>query len=130
MPRQARIDAPGALHHVIARGIERRKIFKDNIDRNAFLERLGNILSDTKTSCFAWALIPNHFHLLLRSGSQPLSTVMRRLLTGHAMGFNRRHRRSGQLFQNRYKSILCYSAQINSPHYAQVNSPLQVIRQI
>jgi putative transposase len=107
MPRQARIDAPGALHHVIVRGIERRKIFKDNIDRNAFLVRLGNILSDTKTSCFAWALIPNHFHLLLRSGKQPLSTVMRRLLTGHAMGFNRRHRRNGQLFQNRYKSILC-----------------------
>lgn len=68
---------------------------------------IGNILSDTKTSCFAWALIPNHFHLLLRSGSQPLATVMRRLLTGHAMGFNRRHHRSGQLFQNRYKSILC-----------------------
>ena len=107
MPRQARIDAPGALHHVIVRGIERRTIFKDNIDRDAFLQRLGNILSDTKTSCFAWALIPNHFHLLLRSGSQPLSTVMRRLLTGHAMSFNRRHRRSGQLFQNRYKSILC-----------------------
>lgn len=107
MPRQARIDAPGALHHVIVRGIERRTIFKDNIDRHAFLQRLGIILSDTKTSCFAWALIPNHFHLLLRSGSQPLSTIMRRLLTGHAMGFNRRHRRSGQLFQNRYKSILC-----------------------
>ena len=107
MPRQARIDAPGALHHVIVRGIERRTIFKDNIDRYAFLQRLGIILSDTKTSCFAWALIPNHFHLLLRSGNQPLSTVMRRLLTGYAIGFNRRHRRSGQLFQNRYKSILC-----------------------
>jgi REP element-mobilizing transposase RayT len=107
MPRQARIDAPGALHHVIVRGIERRTIFKDNIDRDAFVQRLGNILSETKTSCFAWALIPNHFHLLLRSGSQPLSTVMRRLLTSHAMSFNRRHRRNGQLFQNRYKSILC-----------------------
>lgn len=107
MPRQARIDAPGALHHVIARGIERRNIFKDNADRKAFLERLGKVLTDTKTSCFAWALIPNHFHLLLRSGSKPLSTVMRRLLTGHAIEFNRRHRRSGHLFHNRYKSILC-----------------------
>ena len=107
MPRQARIDAPGALHHVIVRGIERRKIFKDNIDRRDFLTRLGKVLSETNTRCFAWALVPNHFHLLLRSGNRSLATVMRRLLTGYAMGFNRRHRRSGQLFQNRYKSILC-----------------------
>jgi len=107
MPRQARIDAPGALHHVIVRGIERRNIFNDNIDRFDFLKRLGKVLSETQTRCFAWALIPNHFHLLLRSGNPSLSTVMRRVLTGYALGFNRRHRRSGQLFQNRYKSILC-----------------------
>ena len=107
MPRNARIDAPGALNHIIVRGIERRKIFEDDTDRINFLDRLGKVLSETGTKCFAWALIPNHFHLLLRTGACPLSTVMRRLLTGHAMNFNRRHRRSGQLFQNRYKSILC-----------------------
>jgi REP element-mobilizing transposase RayT len=107
MPRKARIDAPGALHHIIVRGIERRKIFEDDADRNNFLERLGKILSATGTQCFAWALIPNHFHLLLRTGTYQIATVMQRLLTGHAMHFNRRHRRSGQLFQNRYKSILC-----------------------
>jgi hypothetical protein len=81
MPRQARIDAPGALHHVIVRGIERRKIFKDNTDRLDFLMRLGKVLSDTHTRCFAWALIPNHFHLLLRNGNRSLATVKRRLLT-------------------------------------------------
>ncbi|MFC1505258.1 transposase [Thermodesulfobacteriota bacterium] len=107
MPRKARIDAPGALHHIIVRGIERRKIFSDTFDRLNFLDRLGKVLSETDTKCLAWALIPNHFHLLLRTGVCPLSTVMRRLLTGHAMHFNRRHRRTGQLFQNRYKSILC-----------------------
>lgn len=107
MPRQARIDAPGALHHIIVRGIERRKIFRDDTDRYDFLDRLGKVLTETGTSCFAWALIPNHFHLLLRTGRSPISKVMSRLLTGHAMAFNRRHRRSGQLFQNRYKSILC-----------------------
>jgi putative transposase len=107
MPRKARIDAPGALHHIIVRGIERRKIFYDDNDRDNFLDRLGNILTDTKTSCFAWALIPNHLHLLLRTGVTPIATVMRRLLTGYAVSFNRRHRRHGQLFQNRYKSILC-----------------------
>ena len=107
MPRQARIDAPGALHHIIVRGIERRKIFKDDGDRIDFLDRLGKVLSETDTNCFAWALIPNHFHLLLRTGAYPLATVMRRLLTGYAMSFNRRYHQSGQLFQNRYKSILC-----------------------
>jgi putative transposase len=107
MPRKARIDAPGALHHIIVRGIERRKIFKDDTDRIDFLNRLEKVLSETDTDCFAWALIPNHFHILLRTGAYPLATVMRRLLTGYAMSFNRRYHRSGQLFQNRYKSILC-----------------------
>jgi REP element-mobilizing transposase RayT len=92
MPRKARIDTVGALHHIIVRGIERRKIFYDDIDRDNFLNRLGAILTDTKTPCFAWALIPNHLHLLLRTGVAPIATVMRRLLTGYAISFNRRHR--------------------------------------
>ncbi|MBW1726801.1 MAG: transposase [Deltaproteobacteria bacterium] len=107
MPRKARIDAAGALHHIICRGIERKEIFKDDIDRNNFVDRLGSILAETKTPCFAWALIPNHFHLLLRTANVPIATIMRRLLTGYAVSFNRRHRRHGHLFQNRYKSILC-----------------------
>ena len=82
MPRQARIDAPGALHHVICRGIERRKIFRDNKDRNDFIERLGSVFTETSTPCLAWALMPNHFHLLLRTGHTPIAGVMRRLLTG------------------------------------------------
>ena len=107
MPRQARLDAPGVLQHVMARGIERRKIFWDDKDRSSFLERLALILEETQTQCYAWTLIPNHFHLLLRIGQTPLSTVMRRLMTGYAVTFNIRHRRSGHLFQNRYKSVVC-----------------------
>ncbi|MFH1628587.1 MAG: transposase, partial [Pseudomonadota bacterium] len=107
MPRQARLDAPGLLQHVMARGIERREIFKDDIDRRSFLDRLAVILEETQTQCYAWALIPNHLHLLLRTTQAPLPTVMRRLMTGHAVTFNRRHRRAGHLFQNRYKSIVC-----------------------
>lgn len=107
MPRKSRIDAPGALHHIIARGIEGSKIFRDNTDCNNFLDRLGGIIKETNTSCFGWALIPNHFHLVLRTGDVPIATVMRRLLTGYGVSHNRRHRRSGHLFQNRYKSILC-----------------------
>ena len=105
MPRKVCIDAPGALHHIIARGIERRKIFFDSADRDNFLKRLGIILTETRTPCFAWTLIPNHLHLLLRTGPTPIATVMRRLLTGYAVSFNRRHRRHGQMFQNRYKSM-------------------------
>jgi REP element-mobilizing transposase RayT len=107
MPRKARIDAPGTVQHIICRGIERSLIFKDDQDRENFLKRLDTILEQTCTPCYAWALIPNHFHLLLRTGNTSISTVMRRLLTGYAVSFNLRHRRSGHLFQNRFKSILC-----------------------
>ena len=95
MPRRSRIDAPGALHHIIDRGINRQRIFNDDADRNNFLDRLGNILAETQTACFAWALIPNHFHLLLRTGTTAISAVMRWLLTGYAVSYNFRHRRHG-----------------------------------
>jgi REP element-mobilizing transposase RayT len=71
------------------------------------MELLGDLPVDTKTSCYAWALIPNHFHPLLRTGNVPISVLMKKLLTGYAVNFNRRHNRYGHLFQNRYKSILC-----------------------
>jgi len=107
MPRQPRLDAPGLIQHVMARGIERRKIFRDDDDRESFLQRFALILEETQTQCYAWALMPNHFHLLLRIGPTPLSKVMRRLMTGYAVTFNGRHRRRGHLFQNRYKSVIC-----------------------
>jgi putative transposase len=107
MPRQARLDAPGALHHVMIRGIERRAIFRNDRDREDFLDRLASLLPETGTLCYAWAFLPNHAHFLFRSGSIGIAALMRRLLTGYAVSFNLRHRRHGQLFQNRYKSILC-----------------------
>ena len=107
MPRMSRLDTPGLLHHIIIRGIERRKIFSDNKDREDFIERLSILLPKTKTQCYAWAFMNNHAHFLLRSGTAGISTFMRRLLTGYAVCYNRRHRRHGQLFQNRYKSIIC-----------------------
>jgi putative transposase len=107
MARQARIDAAGLLHHVMIRGIERRNIFRDDGDRNNFIERLALLLPETGTICYAWSLMPNHAHLLLRSGPNGITTLMRRLLTGYAVTFNRGHHRTGRLFQNRYKSIIC-----------------------
>lgn len=84
MPRKARIDAPGALHHIILRSIERQPIFKDDQDYRNYLDRLGGVLIETSTPCYAWVLMPNHVHLLLRTGLVPLATVMRRVLTGYA----------------------------------------------
>jgi putative transposase len=107
MPRKSRIDAPEALQHVIARGINRQAIFSDKSDYKDFLHRLGDIVSTSTTSCYAWALLPNHFHLLLKTGDVSVSRVMQRLLTGYVVTYNRRHYRVGHLFQNRYKSILC-----------------------
>ena len=107
MPRLARLDAPGVLHHIIIRGIERRLIFRDGQDRRNFLQRLAILLPETQTICYAWVLMPNHAHFLLRSGPGGISNLMRSLLTGYAISFNLRHRRHGQLFQNRYKSIIC-----------------------
>lgn len=107
MPRKGRIDFPGALHHIIVRGINRRNIFFDRRDRREFLRRLNKGLVETGVECFSWALIPNHVHLLLKTANRPLTDLMRSLLTGYALCFNKRHQRVGYLFQNRYKSILC-----------------------
>ncbi len=89
------------------RGIERRNIFRNDRDRNDLLNRLASLLTETKTICYAWAFMPNHAHFLLRSGPSGIAFLMRKLLTGYAVSFNRRYHRTGQLFQNRYKSIIC-----------------------
>ena len=76
-------------------------------DRENFLERLSDLCRADALSVYAWALMGNHFHLLLRTDNQLLSKSMRKLLTGYVVNYNRRHTRYGHLFQNRYKSILC-----------------------
>jgi REP element-mobilizing transposase RayT len=84
MPRVARLDSPGVLQHVIVRGNEGKKIFLDDQDRRQFLDRLPQLLKDPETLCYGWALIPNHFHLLLLPCRFKLAALMRRLLTGYA----------------------------------------------
>ena len=107
MPRTARLYTPGLLHHIMIRGIERRKIFNDDKDRENIIERLSILLPETKTQCYAWSFLSNHAHFLFRSGPHGIAGLMRRLLTGYAVSYNKRHRRHGQLFQNRYKSVIC-----------------------
>jgi REP element-mobilizing transposase RayT len=106
MPRSARLDAPQSLHHVIVRGIERHRIVADDDDRNMFVERMGELSQHLQTPVYAWALMTNHAHIFLRSGPVGLAGFMRKLLTGYAVRYNRRHNRYGHLFQNRYKSIV------------------------
>jgi REP element-mobilizing transposase RayT len=90
----------------MGRGIEGIKIFGHKKDREDFLDRLAELVSDDALRIYAWVLLSNHFHLLTRTDKQPLAASMRKLLTGYAVNFNCRHKRHGHLFQNRYKSIL------------------------
>jgi putative transposase len=106
MPRGPRLDAPGALHHVMARGIEGCRIFREAADYDDFLDRVTTLAIAGAWVVYAWALLPNHFHILVRTGTRPLARSMRSLLTGYAVALNRRHKRRGHLFQNRYKSIV------------------------
>jgi putative transposase len=107
MPRLARLDASGVLHHIMGRGIERNKIFISDKDREDFIARLSAMAEEGAMEVYAWALLPNHFHILAKTKNRPLSSSMRKILTGYAVNFNKRHRRYGHLFQNRYKSIVC-----------------------
>ncbi len=90
----------------MVRGIERTAIFREDRDRADFVARLATLVEAGAWTVYAWALLPNHAHLLVRTGARPLPRSMRSLLTGYAGAFNRRHKRVGHLFQNRYKSIV------------------------
>lgn len=107
MPRAARIDYSGALHHVVTRGIERGYIFDAKDDKLFFLERLRDLLEFNHYRCYAWSLMSNHVHILLQTTEHKLSNFMQRLLTSYAYYYNKMHNRVGYVFQNRFKSIVC-----------------------
>ena len=107
MPRRGRLHIPGGCYHIIGRGLERRFIFDAIEDKEEFLSRLGYNLNRCQVQCLAWALMSNHYHLLIRASQKPLSKLMAPLLSGYAGYYNRRYHRSGYVFQNRFKSILC-----------------------
>jgi len=106
MPRGPRLDAPGAIHHITIRGVDRRAIFLDEADGEDFLARLDRLVPELGFVCFAWALMGNHAHLVLRTGPVSVSRLMARVGTGYAGRFNRRHDRVGHLIQNRFGSRL------------------------
>ncbi|HEY7863567.1 MAG TPA: transposase [Thermoanaerobaculia bacterium] len=109
MARPPRLDHPGALHHVIARGNERKAIFRREIDRRVYLDLLARYRARYGFRLFAFCLMPNHVHLAIETGHTPLSTVMLALQSAYAQRFNRRYERVGHLFQGRYKAFLVQS---------------------
>ncbi len=126
MGRQARFDAVGAIQHVISRGHNREAIFRETEDYEDLLSRLKYLTSETDMCILAWSFLPNHIHLLSRTGATPLATFMRRALTGYSLYFNQKYERVGYLFQNRYKSKLVGSEAYCRAVFAYVNrNPLK-----
>jgi len=104
MPRGPRLQFPGGMYHVVCRGNNRERIFRDDTDRQRYLTLLRDYRDRWNAVIHAYVLMPNHVHLLIETPSRPLSEFMRGLNTAYTMGFNRRYHRIGHLFQGRYKS--------------------------
>jgi len=104
MARGLRIDAPGMLHHVTARGVDGCPIFRDDVDRHDMVQRFNRLVVELGFGCWGWVFMLNHIHLLLQTGVIPLARLMARFGTGYALYFNRRHNRKGHLWQDRYWS--------------------------
>lgn len=104
MPRSARITVPHALHHIYARGVDKRQLFFDSEDYKTFLKRIQVIIKDHDASLVSWVLLPTVFHLFLRVNEQPVSRFMSRLLTSYSMYYNHKYDRSGPLIHSRYGS--------------------------
>jgi REP element-mobilizing transposase RayT len=109
LPRHPRWDAPGLVHHVWFRGLERRALFLDDADREDFVGRAAEVVPECGAAWLAWALLDNHGHAVVRSGDVPLSRMMLRIHTGYAARFNKRRERVGYLFQGRFGSRLVTS---------------------
>ncbi len=106
MGRPLRIEYPGAVYHITSRGNERQTIYRDEEDKTRFLKIIGDTALKFQVIVYAYVLMDNHFHLLLETPLGSLSQVMQKILVSYTNGFNARHRRSGHLFQGRYKAIL------------------------
>lgn len=109
MPRGPRIAIENSFYHVFNRGLNKCKIFLDEEDYNKFLLRLEQLVSQKNYDhkIFSYVLMPNHFHLFIQTKNTPLSKIMSSLNTSYSMFINKKYNRTGPLFQNRFKSILC-----------------------
>jgi putative transposase len=106
MARPLRLEFPGAMYHVIARGNERKSIYRDDEDRQRYLDRLAFYREKFSFQLLAYCLMDNHVHLAIETGKAPLSRIMAGLQSSYTQYFNWRHARVGHLFQGRYKAFL------------------------
>jgi REP element-mobilizing transposase RayT len=106
MGRAWRIEYEGAYYHILSRGNERKDIFLDDDDRHVFLDTIGDMSERFEVNIFAYVLMPNHYHLLIRTNRANLSKAMHWFGVTYTRRFNNRHSRSGHLFEGRYKSII------------------------
>jgi len=106
MTRPLRLEFPGAMYHLTARGNARQAIFGDDADRRRFLRLLGREVEQQGWRCYVYCLMDNYYHLLIETPEGNLVAGMHRLNGAYTQGFNRRHQRVGHLFQGRYKSIV------------------------
>jgi REP-associated tyrosine transposase len=109
MARRPRLFAPGLLYHVIARGNQRQPTFLDDADYRAYLRRLALYRERYDVTLHAYCLMPNHVHLLARTGVTPLAKFMQGLQQSYTQRFNRIHEKVGHVFQGRYRAIVCDS---------------------
>lgn len=106
MARPLRIEYEGAVYHVTSRGNERKSIFRDDEDREIFLNTLEKVNRRCNWLCHAYCLMDNHYHLIIETPDGNLSKGMRQLNGVYTQMFNMRHKRAGHIFQGRYKAIL------------------------
>lgn len=106
MARPLRIEYPGAFYHITSRGNERRNIFRDDKEREQFLSYFGTATERYKAVIHVYCLMSNHYHLLLEMPLGNLSQIMHHINGAYTTYFNKRHKRSGHLFQGRYKAIV------------------------
>jgi putative transposase len=112
VPRKPRVDSPGAIHHVIAKGIAGEPIAADEVDREALVKRIGETVQRHRWSCLAYCILDTHFHLIVATPSPNLGVGMQWLLAPYSRSFNRRHERQGNLFHSRF-----YSARVTSEEH-------------
>lgn len=106
MARPTRMEYPGAVYHVICRGNNRQAVFRDDQDRKRYLEKLSVYCEEKGVELFCYCLLTNHIHLLLETPKGNLSKLMQPFQTSYTVYFNKRHRRTGHVFEQRYKAML------------------------
>ncbi|HET8576757.1 MAG TPA: transposase [Methylomirabilota bacterium] len=106
MARPLRLQFPGGIYHVTARGNEQQPIFLDDVDCTGFLRVLGSVVERYHVLCHAYCLMNNHYHLLVETPDGNLSHAMRQLNGVYGQRFNRRHDRTGHLLGGRFHAVL------------------------